>query len=351
MKRVAIFMFTLALLAASASALAAKEDKGEVVVFNWSEYIPNEVLQQFTDETGIRVIYSTYETNDAMYAKVKILQGKSYDLVCPSTYYTDLMIEEGLLTKFDHSKLPNLINLDPKLMSLSFDPKNEYSIPYMWGTFGMIINSKLTNKEHAKNWKDMLRPEYKGKVLLSDEMRDTFSIALHAVGKSANSTSEKDIREAYEFLRALHPSVRIFDVTATKQAFISEEVVIGTTWNGDFIIAKQENQDLEYVYPEDGALIWLDSFSMPKGAQNIDNAHAFVNFLLRPEIAKKCQEEYMYSTPSLGTIALMTPEERNNVALVPTDKELTKAEFVTNVGAKALLIYQTYWEKLKSGVQ
>jgi spermidine/putrescine transport system substrate-binding protein len=351
MKHLMVFAFALALLAIPSGGSAAVKDNGEVVVFNWSEYIPSDILEQFTKETGIRVIYSTYETNDSMYTKVKLMQGKAYDLVCPSTYYVNLMIDEGLLTKFDHSKLPNLGNLDPQLMSPPYDPKNEYGIPYMWGSLGMIINTKLVNKEHAKTWKDMLRPEYKGKILLTDEMRDAFGIALHAIGKSANSTSEEDIIAGYEFLRELHPSVRVFDTTAIKQAFISEEVVIGSSWNGDALIAQQENPNLEYIYPEDGALTWVDSFVMPKRAPNIDNAHAFVNFLLRPEIAKRCQEEYMYSTPNLETIKLMTPEERSNPTLVPTDKELKHVELLMNVGAKAMLLYSVYWEKLKSGAQ
>ncbi|MDR2893802.1 MAG: spermidine/putrescine ABC transporter substrate-binding protein [Deltaproteobacteria bacterium] len=349
MKKLALLLSLAFLFAACPDAALAAADKGEVVVYNWSEYIPQDVLDEFTDETGIKVVYSTYETNDAMYSKIKLLRGQSYDLVCPSTYYLHLMIEEGLVTTFDHAKLTNLGNLDPKLMAPPYDPENKFSIPYMWGSFGMIINTKYVDREKAKTWRDLLRPEYKGKVILSDDMRDTFGIAMHAAGKSANSTNPDDIKAGYEFLKELHPSVRVFDLTAVKQAFISEEVIIGTSFNGDALVAKQEHPDLEYIYPEDGALVWIDSFAIPVGAKNVDNAHEFVNFLLRPEIAKRCQEEFMYSTPNLGTIELMSPEERNNPALQPTDKDLQKAEYLLNVGSKTLMLYKDYWEKLKSG--
>lgn len=328
---------------------AAGKAKEEVVVYNWSEYIPQDVLDQFTAETGIKVVYSTYETNDAMYAKIKLMQGQAYDLVCPSTYYLHLMIEEGLLTRFDHAKLPGLSALDPKLLSPSYDPGNDYSIPYMWGSFGLLINTKYVDREKAKTWKDLLRPEYKGKIIISDDMRDTFGMAMHASGYSANSVNPDEIKAGYEFLKALRPSVRVFDVTAVKQAFISEEVIIGTSWNGDALVARQEHDGLEYVYPEDGALLWLDSFAMPKGAKNIDNAHKFVNFLLRPEIAARCQAEFLYSTPNLQTLDLLSPELRADRTLVPTEQELRGTEFLLNVGAKTLAVYQGYWERMKSG--
>jgi spermidine/putrescine transport system substrate-binding protein len=319
-------------------------------VYNWSEYIPQDVLDEFTKETGIEVVYSTYETNDSMYAKIKLLRGKGYDLVCPSTYYLHLMIEEGLFRSFDHSKLSNLGNLDPKLMNPSYDPKNEFSIPYMWGSVGLLINSKYVKAENARSFKDLLRPEYKGKIIVTDDMRDAYGMAMHAAGKSANSKDPEDIKAGYEFLKALHPSVLTFDISAVKQAFISEEVIIGTSWNGDALVAKKEKPELEFIYPEDGALIWLDSFAIPVGAENVENAHKFVNFLLRPEIAKKCQEEYMYSTPNLKTLELLNPEDRNNRTLVPTEDELKKAEYLLNYGSQTLQIYKNYWEKARSGL-
>ena len=349
MKKLAL-LFSLAFLLAVQPFSALAADKGEVVVYNWSEYIPQDVLDDFTKETGIKVVYSTYETNDAMYSKIKLLRGQSYDLVCPSTYYLHLMIEEGLLTTFDHAKLGNLGNLDPKLLAPSYDPENKYSIPYMWGSFGMMINTKFVDREKARTWRDLLRPEYKGKVILSDDMRDTFGIAMHAAGKSANSTDPEDIKAGYEFLKELHPSVRVFDVSAVKQAFVSEEVIIGTSWNGDALVAQTEHPGLEYVYPEDGALVWVDSFAIPVGAKNIENAHTFVNYLLRPEVALRCQAEFRYSTPNLKTIELLSPEDRANRTLVPTEEELKNVEYLTNVGSKALLLYKDYWEKMKSGM-
>jgi spermidine/putrescine transport system substrate-binding protein len=235
-------------------------------------------------------------------------------------------------------------------MKPPYDPRNEYSIPYMWGSVGLLINTKYVQPENARYFKDLLRPEYKGKIILTDDMRDCYGMAMHAVGKSANSTDPDDIKAGYEFLKALHPSVVTFDISAVKQAFISEEVIIGTSWNGDALVAQQEKPELEFIYPEDGALVWVDSFAMPVGAENVENAHKFVNFLLRPEIAKKCQEEYMYSTPNLKTLELLSAEQRANRTLVPTGDELKKAEYLLNYGGKTLQIYKNYWEKARSGL-
>ena len=319
----------------------------EVVVYNWSEYIPSDVLSDFTRETGIKVVYSTYESNEAMYAKLKLLRGREYDVVCPSSYVTEQMVKDGLLRKLDHSKLPELKNIDPNLLSHPHDPNAQYSVPYMWGTVGLIINTKYVPTGSVSKWSDLLRPEFKGKVMLTDDARDAFGLALKSLGKSANATKESEIEEAYNFLVKLHDSVRVFDITAAKQAFVSEEVIIGTSWNGDALVAKEENENLEYIYPEEGTIIWVDSFAITSGAPNPENAHAFINFMLRPEISKRCLDEYLYSSPNLKTLELLDDELRKNRTLNPTAEDLLNSEILISIGA-AQPIYERYWEKFKT---
>jgi len=326
---------------------AAQKDKGQVVVYNWSEYIPQDVLDNFTRETGIKVVYSTFESNEAMYAKVKLLRGKSYDIVVPSGYFVDLLRRDKLIQEIDHAKLPNLGNLDPKLLDQEYDPGNKYSIPYMWGAVGLAYNTKHVSKGSLTRWNQMLQPEFKGKIILTDDLRDAFGLALRAKGHSINSKDDKEIKDAYEFLAQLKNSVRVFDVTAIKQALISEEVWMGPIWNGDFLVAEEENENLAYVFPEEGAVLWADSFTIPVGAENLDNAYAFINYMLRPEVAVRCIEEYKYSSPNLKAIELLPDELKNNPILVPGPDELKNAEFTTGIG-DALGVYEKYWEQLKT---
>jgi len=327
---------------------AAKPRAGQVVVYNWSEYIPQKVLDDFTKQTGIRVVYSTFESNEAMYAKLRLMRGKSYDIVVPSSYFVDLMRKENLLQPLDYAKLPNMANLDPRILNQSADPGNTYSVPYMWGSLGLAYNSKYIPKGSLTRWADLLRPEYKGKIILTDDLREAFGLALKAEGRSSNAEDEASIKDAYEFLKKLKASVRVFDVTAAKQALIAEEVWLGPIWNGDYLVAKQEKSSLEFVYPQEGALLWVDSFVILKGAANVDNAHTFINYMLRPEVALRCVEEFKYSTPNLKTLELMSEDMRADRVLNPGPEELKNAEYPGGIGP-ALKIYEKYWEMLKTG--
>ena len=329
------------------SALAAKRSAGQVVVYNWSEYIPQKVLADFTKETGIKVVYSTFESNEAMYAKVKLMRGRSYDVVVPSGYFVELMRKEDLLQPLDHAMLPNMANLDPRILNQSADSGNTYSVPYMWGVLGLAYNSRYIPKGSLTRWADMLRPEYKGKIIFTDDLRDAFGLALKAIGHSSNAEDEAAIKDAYEFLQRLKASVRVFDVTAAKQALISEEVWLGSIWNGDYLVAKQEKPALEFVFPEEGAILWMDSFVILKGAANVSNAHMFINYMLRPEVALRCVEEYRYSSPNLKTLALMPEAMLADRILNPGPAELKNAEYPGGIGP-ALRMYEKYWEMLKT---
>lgn len=335
----------LALVLATLPAYAANEKV--LNIFNWSEYVPQDVLDQFTKETGIKVVYTTFESNEAMYAKLKLLRGSGYDLVTPSAYFIELMQKDNLLGKIDHAKLGSLESLDPTVMQQAFDPENAVSIPYMWGATGILVNKKVVDPATITSWNDLKRPEFKGRVLLSDDLRDTFAVALKALGYSINTTSEDEIKAAYQWLTELKPSVRVFDVTATKQAFISEEVVAGIAWNGDAYIAMQENPDLVFIYPKEGAPLWLDSFIIPAAAEHADNAHAFIKFMLKPEVAKRCVEEYNYTSPNLGVKKLLDPQLAESNIIHPTADNLKGSEFTLGVGP-ALQIYDKYWELLKT---
>ena len=346
MKAMRYLIAALALVLLTAGTVRAEEEK-ILNIYNWSEYIPQDVLDQFTAETGIKIVYSTYESNEAMYAKLKLLKGEGYDLVVPSTYFITQLKNDGLLQPIDKDKISNFKLLMPRLVNQPFDPENEYTVPYMWGSTGIIYNSKYVDGTLIKSWKDLLRPEFKGRVLISDDLRDGLGIGLKACGYSINTKSEAELKEAYEFLRQLKDSVRVFDITSTKQNFVNEEVYVGAIWNGDAFIAKEENDALKFIYPEEGAMVWIDSFAIPAKAAHPDNAHKFIDFMLRPEISAAVVEEFRYSPASEAVLKLLPEEMRNSRTIAPTDADLKNSELTLELG-DALQMYEKYWEKFKT---
>ena len=319
-----------------------------LVIYNWSEYLPQQVIDQFTEETGIDIQYATYDSNEAMYAKVKTVQGEGYDLLVPSTYYVDRMRREGLLQKLDKSRLSNFGNLNPRLLNQPYDPDNNYSIPYLWGTTGIAINTDQVDPDKVVAWEDLWDSSYENKLLLLNDVREVFSMGLKTLGYSANSTNEDEIRAAYEKLAQLMPNVRVFNAESPKDLFLAEEVILGMNWNGEVYMANQENSSIRYIYPKEGVTVWMDNFVLSKRAKNVDAAYQFIDFILRPDIAKIITEEIGYTSPNLEAVKLLPESLRNNRIVYPTEEDLKNAEFQTDVG-QALSVYEKYWQRLKGG--
>lgn len=320
----------------------------QVVVYNWSEYIPEDTLEKFKKETGIEVVYSTYESNETLYTKLKLMKGEGYDVVVPSTYYVSKMAKEGLLQKVDKSKLDNFKNLDTDLLNKSFDPNNEYSVPYLWGSTGIGINVADIPRDSITGWQDFWDPKFKNQLLLTDDVREVFHMALRIKGYSANTTDEAQIKEAYEYLKELMPNVRVFNSDAPREPFLSGDVSLGMIWNGSVVQAQEDNDDIQYIYPKEGAVFWMDSFVIPAGAKHVENAHKFINFMLKAEIAKDCVDYVGYATPNKAGKALLDDETASDPTIFPDAETLAAGEFHTDVG-DAVLIYDKYWQLLKAG--
>jgi len=336
------------LLLIAALALGLNAADKELYVFNWSEYMPEAVLEAFEHDTGIKVHYSTYDSNEAMYAKIKTAGAESYDIIVPSTYFVNKMSREGLLAKIDKSKLTHYANLDPKLLGKAYDPKNDYSVPYLWGSTGISYNAAVLGEGAITSWSDLWRPEYKGKLLLTDDLREVFGMTLLSLGYSSNSTDSGEITKAYEKLKTLMPNVRVFNSESPKQVYLSEEVVAGMNFNGENYMANEEMPSLRYVYPKEGIMVWVDSLVIPKNAKNVDAAHAFIDYLLRPEVAKLISEEIGYATPNAEAVKLLDEAVRTNRIIYPTEADLKNSEFQIDVG-DAIAVYEKYWEQLKTG--
>ena len=344
MKKFAVILLMVIVLAFG----GCTRNKNVLYVYNWSEYMPDSVIKDFEKETGIKVIYSTYDSNEIMYSKVKLQKGHGYDLILPSTYYVSKMAKEDLLLELDHSRLTNFNNIVPELLDQIYDKGNKYSIPYMWGVSLVAYNDKYAQPDTITSWGDLWRPEFAGYVLLNNDVREVFQMALVLLGYSGNSTNESEIEAAYNKLVELVPSVRIFNSDSPKQPFINEEVRIGLLWSGEAYRANTVNEHVRYVYPKEGAIVWMDCLSIPQGAQNVENAYKFIDYILRPEVALAIAEDVGYITPNQAALELMDEESKNNNLLNPNADDLKNAEFQDDIG-DAVLIYEKYWERLKTG--
>lgn len=342
MKRILAAAFALLMAA------AAHAQERTLLLYIWPEYMPDEVLDKFREETGIRVVATTYDSNEAMYAKLKLLDaGNSYDLALPSTYYVSKMRREGLLREWDKAKIAGMERLDPKLANQAFDPENKFSIPYLWGSTGLAVNTDEVPFEVA-SWADLWRPELKDRVMLVNDVRDVFQMSLRALGHSANETDPAKIEQAYEKLKLLMPNVRAFNSDAPRMPYLEGETAAGMIWNGEAYWGAKDLPTLKYVYPKEGVILWMDSLVMPKNAKNVEEAHLFASFVLRPEIAKQVSESMGYATPNLEAQKLLDPAVRANRTCYPTDDDLKNGEFQTDIG-DAALVYEKYWELLKAG--
>lgn len=355
-------MRVLVLLLISVLSIFAREN--ELYVYNWSEYMPKSIIESFTKDTGIKIRYSTYNSNEEMYENVKSSASK-YDIILPSTYFISKMSKEGLLLKIDKTKIPNFKNLNPRLLSKSFDLKNNYSIPYLWGSTGITYNTAAVYS-NIDSWSDLWDKRYKNSILLNDDMREVFGMALKVLGYSANSTDPKEIKDAYNKLLELKPNIKIYNSKSQKKYYLNDEVKLGMSFNGEGFTAKkddnkdkfsklifegelnskEEDKKLIYVYPREGAIVWMDSLVIAKGAKNIDNAHLFIDYLLRAEVSKSISQKLGYASPNLEAIKLLNKSITRNRTIYPNTKDLKNAEFQVDVG-EAIAIYKKYWKMLK----
>lgn len=337
-------LLTLFFIVLNLSSFSGAAEK--IYVYNWTEYLPESVLDQFTKETGIQVVYTTYDSNETMYAKVKLLKNEGYDVVVPSTYFVSKMGREGMLLELDHSLLPNLKDLDPSLLNKNYDEKNRFSIPYMWGSTGIAVNTDIIPAGSITSWRDLWKPEFNGQLLLQDDLREVFHMALRINGHSSNSQDPQEVEMAYQLLKELMPNVLLFNSDSPRLPLLAGEVAVGMMWNGEAWMAQEENPNIQYVYPAEGANFWVDSFAIPKGARNPKGAHAFINFMMRPEIAKVCVEEYGYATAVKPAVKLLDERISSSHTIFPPAEIVAHGEFQNDVGS-ALEIYQKYWEKLR----
>ena len=336
------------LAAVSALSLAAcGSEKTETLhIYSWADNFDPEVLESFEKEFNVKVTYDNYANNEDLLAKIKA-GGSGYDLIQPSDYMVKTMITQDLLEPLDMNNIPNFANLSETFKDPEFDPGNKYSIVYTSGVTGIAYNKKYV-KEEIKSWNDLWNPEYKGKVLLLDDNREMIGMALKKQGKSNSSTDEAEITAAVDDLKTLLPSVLAFDTDSIKQKMIQEEGWIATVWSGDASFIANENPDVAYVVPEEGATIFSDNYAIPKGAQNKELAEKFINYMMDPEVSAKNYEYIGYSNPNVKAAEFHSEDYLADTMINLTEEELSRTEWLNDVG-ETIQLYDRLWTELKSG--
>lgn len=320
-----------------------------LTIFTWAGEIPSSVIAQFEQESGIKVKSITFDTNEAMIAKLRASKTGSFDLIEPSSSYIGRMRRLGQLEKLDKTKLTHLKHLNPFFLNQAYDPNNDYSIPFIWGITGIFINKDYFPANGLTHWANLFDKKYKNQLMFLDDSREVFSMALLMSGYSINDNDPNHIKEAYLKFKELMPNVRLFNNDAVSSMLIDEDATIGMAWNGDVFRSQKENNKLEFIFPKDGFEIWVDNFALLKDAPHKDNAYQFLNFLMRPEIAKAVSLSINYSTANLSAQKLMPAEIRNNPALYPSQDVLRHGEIQKDLADKSVGLYEQYWEQLKMG--
>ncbi|MBM7636314.1 ABC transporter substrate-binding protein [Streptococcus saliviloxodontae] len=317
----------------------------KLVIYNWGDYIDPELLTKFTKETGIQVQYETFDSNEAMYTKIK-QGGTTYDIAVPSDYTIDKMKKENLLVKLDKSKIQGLDAISSDFLGLSFDPNNDYSIPYFWGTVGIVYNKKLL-KDYPEHWSDLWKSDYKNQIMLVDGAREVMGVGLSKLGYSLNTKDLSQLKAAESTLTQLMPNVKAIVGDEMKGYMINGDAAIGITFSGEASEMLEGDKDLVYVVPSEGSNIWFDNIVIPKTAKHYKEAYAFINFMLKPENAAQNAEYIGYSTPNSKAKELLPSQITNDKAFYPSESTLKRLEVYDNLGSKWLGIYNDLYLQVK----
>lgn len=315
-------------------------------LYNWGDYIDSDLIEQFEEETGYRVVYETFDSNEAMYTKVQ-QGGTGYDLVIPSEYMIERMIKEDLVVELDHSRIEGLEHIDPDFLDLNFDPGNRYSIPYFWGTLGIAYNEDLLEGFEPESWEDLYRPELADSILMIDGAREVIGIGLQTLGYSLNSRDSSELHQAADQLTELSPNIKALVADEIKMYMIQEEAAIAVTYSGEAADMMWENESIVYILPEEGSNLWFDNMVIPHTVQNEEAAYAFINFMLDPEIAAQNADYIGYSTPNQTAMDYLPEETVEDEQFYPSQDMMDNLEVYEDLGLEYTGIYNDLFLEFK----
>lgn len=354
-----VYKFFLASLLAIALLFAAKilivgsgqiSDSNTLYLYNWGDYIDPDLIDKFEEESGYKVVMETYDSNEAMITKIK-QKSTNFDICIPSEYAVEMMRDQGLLEKLDHKKIVGLDNIDERFLDVAYDPGNEYSIPYLWGTFGIVYNTNKYDESDFESWKNLWDKKFEGEILSFDGARETLGIGLLANNLSLNTTDPKKLVEVRDELIGFMGNVKAILADEIRMYMALEEANVGITFSGDASSAIESNENLSYAIPKEGSNIWFDTMVIPKTSKNQKAAYAFINFMLEPENAAQNADYIWYATPNKKALDLIDPEARNDKTLYPDDDVIDKLEVFKALDKESTILYNDLFLDLKISPQ
>ena len=322
-------------------------------VHNWGDYISDgsdegmDVIKEFEELTGIKVNYTTFATNEELYARLKG-GGALYDVVIPSDYMIARMINEGMLEKLNYENIPNAHYTMESFLNAQYDPTNEYSLPFMWGTVGIIYNTEVVDEEDLGSWDLLWNEKYMGEILMFNNPRDAFAIALNRLGYPMNPENKEQIREAAEDLKDQKLLVQAYVMDEIFDKMIGNEAAIAPYYAGDYLLILEDNPNIGFFTPETGTNRFVDAMVIPKGAKEKECVEMFLNFMMEPEVALANMEYIAYSTPNQGTYDLLDEETKENEVLYPSQELLDKTEFFVELPTELNLYMDQMWTEILS---
>ncbi len=333
-------------LLALAAVGCGRKEKAVLHVYTWADYVKPELVQRFEQENNCQVVIDTFDSNEAMYAKIKA-GATGYDLLFPSSYMVKLMNDQGMLQPLDHAQLPNLSHLDPDYLKVALDPKMEHSVPYMLTYTGIAyLESRVPNPEAS--WAMFDREDLKGRVTMLDDMRETIGAALKFLGYSLNTSDDKQLEEAKEVVLRWRKNLAKFENEQYKSGIASSEFLLVHGYSGDILQVQEENEDIVFVLPKEGFSISCDDMVIPKEAKQAALAHAFINFLHDPAVAAENSEFIYYLCPNKDCYELLPEEMREDPAVFPPAEIRAKGEVIADLG-EVQAKYVKIWDQIKGG--
>lgn len=347
-KMLSIIVITamLVTMLAGCGSKSSEGKNGELNIFIWTEYVPDSVIEKFEKETGIKVNVSTYSSNEDMLAKVKSESEGTYDIVQPSDYMVEQMASQGMLEELKTDELKNLSNIGESYLNPSYDPGNKYSVPYQGGVAGIAVNTSKVKKD-ITSYDDLFDSSLKNSIVALDDYRAVIGMTARSMGYSMNETDPAVLSKIQDKLLTLKNNVKLYDSDSPKSALISGDCTVGYVWSAEIALAMEENPDIKVVYPTEGAYLFMDNWAIPKGAKNYDNAMKFIDFMLDAENAQMVLEEFPYLSPNTKAVEAMGEDYSKNEAKNPPAEVIKKGEYVKNLDADTLKIYDEMWTKLK----
>ena len=336
----------LVTMLAGCGSKSSEGKNGELNIFIWTEYVPDSVIEKFEKETGIKVNVSTYSSNEDMLAKVKSESEGTYDIVQPSDYMVEQMASQGMLEELKTDELKNLSNIGESYLNPSYDPGNKYSVPYQGGVAGIAVNTSKVKKD-ITSYDDLFDSSLKNSIVALDDYRAVIGMTARSMGYSMNETDPAVLSKIQDKLLTLKNNVKLYDSDSPKSALISGDCTVGYVWSAEIALAMEENPDIKVVYPTEGAYLFMDNWAIPKGAKNYDSAVKFIDFMLDAENAQMVLEELPYLSPNTRAVDAMGEDYSKNEAKNPPAEVIKKGEYVKNLDADTLKIYDEMWTKLK----